>query len=268
MFDELYRAASVGGEVLLEYFNQEISISEKGSHHNVVTIADTTAQKKIHDSLLDSFAKSGYDKEKIGFIGEENLHDEKEFTFIIDPLDGTSNFTSGLDIFCVSIALYRNRQPLAGLIYYPVNGTVFYAEAGKGAFKQVNDVRKPLHIKHLLLSRSLLLTNISSSDHIRREILTLSDRAMRHFKNIRALGAAAYDLALLADNHAGAVVYGKTSVWDVAAGVIIVRESGGEIYDWDGHEVTIDLEDRKKIYRFAACGKGRWPEIAEWIKEK
>lgn len=266
MFDVLMKAAHAGGQVLLHYFEQELSLTQKGSHHNVVTIADITAQKKIQESLVDGFIKLGHPRESVGFIGEENLHEEKEYTFIIDPLDGTSNFTSGLDLFCVSIAVYRKRMPVAGLIYVPTSGVVYYAESGKGAFKEVKGMRTPLHIKPTDHNTSLLLTNISSSSAIRTEILALCNRAMKHFKNIRALGAAALDLALLSDNRASVVVYGKTSVWDIAAGIIIVREAGGEVYDWTGTKVELDFEQRDTVYRFAAMCSGKWPQVATWIQ--
>ncbi len=265
MFDLLYRAALVGGDVLLGYFEKELTISEKGSHHNVVTIADITAQKTISDSLMKGMSDLGYDSSSVGFIGEENLHEEKEYTFILDPLDGTSNFTSGLDIFCVSIALYRNKAPLAGIIYFPVTGVSYFAEAGKGAQKSINSKTVSLKLRKADRSRSLMLTNISSTGSVRKEILKICDRAMDHFKNIRTLGAAAYDLALFADNRAGAVVYGKTSIWDIAAGIIIVREAGGELYDWEGNRIELDFGDRDKKYQFVATEKDNWQSVKQWL---
>ncbi len=266
MFDILQKAAIAGGKVLLHYFETELDLTEKTSQHDVVTIADITAQKAIQEILIAEMMKAGYKKEEIGFIGEENLQDEKKYTFIIDPLDGTSNFTSGLDWFAVSIGLFENRKPLAGIIYRPTANTFYFAESGKGAYTINSNKRVLLEMKKPHFKEGLMVSNISTDDAIRNRLLPIVNRGIKHFKNMRVLGAAALDLCYLADNRCCLVLYGKTSIWDIAAGLIIVRESGGNVYDWQGKELQISFEERKKIYPILAVHPQKLKESLTFIE--
>lgn len=261
MFDILQKAAHAGGEALLHYFRTDIQSTEKTSQHDIVTIADITAQKAVQDTLIAEFTKKGFNAEYIGFIGEEDLQQERTYTCIIDPLDGTSNFTSGFDMFGVSIGLFKERKPVAGLVYIPTRDSYYYGETGQGAFKVVNGKKTSLQMSLPVFKKSLLFTNISTNDEIRKDVLNLCDHAIKSFKNIRVLGAAALDLCFLADNICSAAIYGKVSLWDIAAGVMMVRESGGEVYDWEGMPIELDFEDRKKIYKIIAIHPEKRAEI-------
>jgi len=105
MLDILELAARAAGEIILSYFHKESHITRKTSHQNLVTEADTSSQAIIKKIITDSLEKRGMSENEIGFIGEENLKTVgTKHSFIIDPLDGTNNFASGLDYFCISIA--------------------------------------------------------------------------------------------------------------------------------------------------------------------
>src|SRR5438874_2059403 len=120
MLDVLETAAREAGDVLLSFFRKELVIKAKSSHHSVVTDADIASQTLIKESLLAGAIKQGLTESQIGFIGEEEgMNTQAEYTFIIDPLDGTNNFASGLDIFGVTIALAVNREVTYGVLYLP-----------------------------------------------------------------------------------------------------------------------------------------------------
>src|SRR3989338_1819234 len=101
MIDLLQKAAREAGEVLMKYFNQGVKANYKTSHKNIVTEADLTSQKIIYNSIISGMLRKGYKKNDIGFIGEENLNISGKHKFIIDPVDGTSNFASSYGYFCI-----------------------------------------------------------------------------------------------------------------------------------------------------------------------
>lgn len=248
MFDILHEPALEAGKILLKYFENGFTIKEKTSHHDIVTQADIEAQQIIMKTILTVAAKQGIDKNSIGFIGEEGGDEVKEYTFVIDPLDGTSNFSSRIDYFGVSIACFKNGGLFAGVIYRPVTDELFYGEKQKGAFKIQQNKKEVLQILPHDIKTGFLLTNISTIPEVRKDILRISDKVIHEFKNIRVYGATAVDLCLLSENKCSVVLYGKSCIWDVAAGAIIVRESGGGLYDMQGNEATFDLSQKSKKY--------------------
>lgn len=252
MFDILHISTLEAGKILLKYFEKELSIKQKTSHHDIVTQADVEAQEVIMKTICSEAEKHGIDKKDIGFIGEEGSNEIKKYTFIIDPLDGTSNFSSRIDYFGVSIACFKEGKPFAGLIYRPTTDELYYAEKEKGAFKIKKSRKTKLHIEPNDIKTGFLLTNISSSAEVRSQILAKCDRLMEHFKNIRVYGAIAVDATILADNKCSAILYGKSGLWDIAAGLIIIRESGGEVYDLNGRIREVDISDKFKKYPFFA----------------
>ena len=252
MFTILQKSAIEAGKILLNYFEKELHIKEKTSHHDIVTIADIEAQKIIIKTILAEAAKQGIDKNSIGFIGEEGGDEVKEYTFVIDPLDGTSNFSSNIDYFGTSIGCFKKGELFAGIIYRPVTDELFYAEKHKGAFKIQHNKKVELHIQPHDLKTGFLLTNISTKPEVRQKIFKICDAVIPYFKNIRVYGASAVDLCLLSDNKCSTLLYANSCIWDIAAGIIIARESGAEVYDWAGKPLTMDLSDKFKKYPFLA----------------
>jgi myo-inositol-1(or 4)-monophosphatase len=167
-------------------------------------------------------------------------------------LDGTSNFSSRIDYFGVSIACFKEGKPFAGLIYRPTTDELYYAEKEKGAFKIKNNKKTKLHIETNDIKTGFLLTNITTDEKIRPQILAQCDRLIGHFKNIRVYGASAVDMCLFADNKCSAILYGQSKIWDIAAGLTIIRESGGEVYDLNGRIREVDIADKFKKYPFFA----------------
>jgi myo-inositol-1(or 4)-monophosphatase len=208
---------------------EQLQVSLKGPR-NFVTAADKRAEEIVREELAR--ARPDY-----GFLGEEGgAHEgsDKTHRWIVDPLDGTTNFLHGIPHFAVSIALERNGTIVAGLVYNPANDDLFIAERGKGAF--LNDQRIRVAGRQRL-AEAVVACGLP---HYGRGDLALGRReiaaAQQHFAGLRRFGAAALDLAWIAAGRFDAYWERDLSPWDMAAGIILVREAGGFVTDLDGHD--------------------------------
>src|SRR5262249_491913 len=224
----MIKAARKAGRTLKRDFGEveHLQVSLKGPA-NFVTAADRRAEEIVHEEL--SHARPGY-----GFLGEEGGRREgpdKTHTFIVDPLDGTSNFLHGIPHFAVSIALEREGTIVAGVIYNPANDDLFVAERGKGAF--LNEKRLRVAARRRLLA---CVIGWGLRHHGRgdialglREVAAVQDKVA----GLRRFGAAALDLAWVAAGRIDGYWERNISPWDVAAGTVLVREAGGYVTDLD-----------------------------------
>lgn len=209
-----------------EVENLQVSVKGPG---DFVSNADKRAEKTLFEEL--SKARPGY-----GFVMEESgtvEGSDPSHRWIIDPLDGTTNFLHGLPIFAISIALEREGQLVAGLVYNPASDDMFVAERGAGAYLNNRRLRVA---QRRDLADALVATGIphlgKAKEHGRfREELTA---VMARVGNVRRLGAAALDLAYVAAGRYDAYWERGLQSWDIAAGIVLVREAGGFINDLDG----------------------------------
>ena len=201
---------------------ENLQVSLKGPA-NFVSLADRRAEEMLYSDL--SRARPGY-----GFIGEEGgnrLGDDKTHTWIVDPLDGTTNFLHGIPQFAISIALQREGLVIAGVIYNPANEELYTAERGKGAF--LNDQRLRVAGRRKLSECVIAcgLPHIGRGDH------ELSRAEMSEIQNkvagLRRFGAASLDMAFVAAGRLDGYWERNLQAWDMAAGQIMVRESGGAV---------------------------------------
>jgi len=215
---------------------EKLQVSLKGPA-NFVSAADKRAEEVLHAELMK--ARPGY-----GFLGEEGGIREgtdKTHTWIVDPLDGTTNFLHGIPHFAISIALAREGTPIAGLIYNPITDESFVAERGKGAF--FNDQRIRVAARKRLADAvvACALPHLGRGDlaQFRREFALLQDKVA----GLRRFGAAALDLAYIAAGRFDAYWERNLSPWDFAAGVLMVREAGGYVTDLEDRERTMEPGD-------------------------
>jgi myo-inositol-1(or 4)-monophosphatase len=208
---------------------ENLQVSLKGPA-NFVTLADKRAEEMLHSDLTK--ARPGY-----GFIGEEGgirEGDDKTHTWIVDPLDGTTNFLHGIPHFAISIGLQREGTMIAGLIYNPANDDLYLAERGKGAFR--NDQRLRVAGRRKLSDCVIAcgLPHIGRGDH------ELSRAEMCGIQNtvagLRRFGAASLDMAFVAAGHLDGYWERNLKPWDLAAGQIIVREAGGIVSGTEGDD--------------------------------
>ncbi len=206
---------------------EHLQVSLKGPA-NFVSAADRRAEQILCGELAK--ARPGY-----GFIGEEGGRQEgsdKTHRWIVDPLDGTTNFLHGIPQFAISIALERERTIVAGVIYNPANEELFVAERGKGAF--LNDQRLRVAARTRLAEAVIGcgLPHLGRGDLalFRKEFAVVQEKVA----GLRRFGAAALDLAWVAAGRLDAHWERDLSPWDMAAGLLIVREAGGFVTDLDG----------------------------------
>jgi myo-inositol-1(or 4)-monophosphatase len=236
---------------------ENLQVSLKGPA-NFVTAADRRAEETLYTEL--SKARPGY-----GFLGEEGGRREgtdKSHTWIVDPLDGTTNFLHGIPHFAISIGLARDDTVVAGVIYNPANDELYTAERGKGAF--LNDQRLRVAARKRLAD-SVVACGLP---HLGRGDLALGRRELGQVQErvagLRRFGAAALDLAFVAAGRFDGYWERDMSPWDLAAGILMVRESGGFITDADGGDAMFtkghvvagnELVHRELLAVLKAAGK-------------
>src|SRR5262249_16675004 len=234
LMNVMIKAARRAGRSLKRDFGEveKLQVSLKGPA-NFVTAADRRAEEILHEDLVK--ARQGY-----GFLGEEGGKREgadKTHTWLVDPLDGTSNFLHGIPHFCISIALDREGTVVAGLVYNPANDELFTAERGKGAFLNEQRIR--------VAARRRLIDSVVACalPHYGRGDLALGPREMEAVQDkvagLRRFGAAALDLAWIAAGRFDGYWERNLSAWDMAAGLLLVREAGGFASDLDGGDAMI-----------------------------
>jgi myo-inositol-1(or 4)-monophosphatase len=206
---------------------ENLQVSLKGPR-NFVTAADRRAEEIVREELAK--ARPDY-----GFLGEEGgarAGADKSHRWIVDPLDGTTNFLHGIPHFAVSIALERDGAIVAALTYNPANDELFIAERGKGAF--LNDRRIRVSARQRL-AEGVVACGLP---HYGRGDLALGRHeiavAQQHFAGLRRYGAATLDLAWIAAGRFDAYWERDLSPWDLAAGLLLIREAGGFVTDLDG----------------------------------
>jgi len=228
-------AARKAGRALKRDFGEveKLQVSLKGPA-NFVSAADKRAEEILYQELTR--ARPGY-----GFLGEEGGRREgadKTHTWIVDPLDGTSNFLHGIPQFAVSIGLERESTIVAGVIYNPANDELYTAERGKGAF--LNDQRLRVAGRQRLVDAvvACALPHHGRGDLalFRQEFAAVQDKVA----GLRRFGAAALDLAWVAAGRLDAYWERNISPWDMAAGLLMVREAGGFVSDIDGGDAMLD----------------------------
>lgn len=199
-------------------------VEEKGLN-DLVSYVDKEAEKIIVDKLSKVLPEAG-------FITEEGTREEenKNYTWIIDPLDGTTNFIHGIPVFCVSIGLMKDNEIVLGVVYEVNLHECFYALKGHGAF--CNDT--PIHVSAApSLSQSLIATGFPYSAFAQiDEYLEIMKVLMQKSHGLRRLGSAAADLCYVACGRMDAYFEYNLNSYDVAAGSLIVQEAGGKVTDF------------------------------------
>ncbi len=228
----MVRAAEKAGRALIRDFGEveQLQVSRKGPA-DFVSTADMKAERIVRQELTKVRPAFGLLMEEGGAVeGSDSEH-----RWIVDPLDGTTNFLHGLPHFAVSIGLERAGEIIAGVVYDPVKDEVFWAEKGVGAF--LNDRRLRVSGRSRLAD-ALLATGIPFLGHQEgdghRTFIAQLASAMRHTSGVRRWGSAALDIAYVAAGRYDGFWESALNPWDFAAGVVLVREAGGYVTEIDG----------------------------------
>ncbi|MBF0624268.1 MAG: inositol monophosphatase [Magnetococcales bacterium] len=250
------RAARKAGALALRYFDrrEQLQVREKAAH-DFVSEADTRVEREILYHL-----RKGYPQ--YGVLAEESADPARRPTghhWIIDPIDGTTNFLRGLPHFAISIALAEDDQVLAGLVYNPVQDELFTAEKGAGAFFNGHRIRVT-NIPHL--ADAFLATGFPVRERGLRQayLKSFGPLLLSSGPGVRRAGSAALDLAYTAAGRFDGFWEMNLCVWDIAAGILLVREAGGFVSDFNGGNGFLESGD------VVAAGPGLHPRMLEKIR--
>jgi myo-inositol-1(or 4)-monophosphatase len=224
-------AARRAGGVLREGFGVRPEIKYKGEV-DLVTETDERAEDAIREALLGAFPSYGM----LGEEGGETVGDE-DARWIVDPLDGTTNFAHGLPMFAACIALERAGDVVLGLVYDPIAEEIFVAERGRGA--RLNGEGISVSETDQLL-RALVVTGLPYDRDEVPAAVDLFGRFATRAQDMRRLGSAALDLCYVAAGRLDAYYERGIHAWDVAAAGLILEEAGGRITDYKGHPFELE----------------------------
>jgi len=216
------------GQFIREQLNQikESDIEQKG-RHDFVSYVDKTAEQMIIKALYEIFPEAGFIAEE----GTSTVRGER-YNWVIDPLDGTTNFLHGLPCFCISIALVDNDEPIVGVVYEINLDECFSATKGGGAFLNGNPIKVSTQKN---LDRALIATGFPYSNYsLLQKYMLIFEQLIRTSSGVRRLGSAAADLAYVACGRFEFFFEYSLHHWDVAAGILLVTEAGGVVTDFSG----------------------------------
>lgn len=226
-----------------EKFSSE-SIEYKATN-NVVSYVDKEAEKRLVEGLKEVCLEAGFITEE-GTVAQA---DQNQLNWIIDPLDGTANFVHGLPVYCVSVALVQNKQPIVGVVYHLGTNELFYAWKEGGAylildfkstildFNTIKQGGRRLNVSSAkTLSASLLATGFPYYQFEKQpQYLKILESLMQRTHGLRRMGAAAIDLAYVAMGRFEAFYEYNLQPWDMAAGILLIQEAGGIVTDFAGN---------------------------------
>jgi myo-inositol-1(or 4)-monophosphatase len=227
----LLEAVRTGGSLIRSKTGSRMTVQYKTSWSDLVTEVDTGVEQAVRQVIAGHFPDHG-------FLGEEGGGGwEQEYTWVLDPVDGTTNFAHTLPNFVCSLACYRGQEAQVGAIYDPSRDELFTAMRGRGA--QLNGL--PIHVDlAATLQESLVGTNLLwDLREGRIHMLPGIQELGRNVRGIRSLGAAALEMAYVACGRLSAYMQWQLSPWDFGAGALIVAEAGGKVTQMDGAPVDI-----------------------------
>ncbi|HII16647.1 TPA: inositol monophosphatase [Candidatus Woesearchaeota archaeon] len=227
MIKAAIEAAKAAGDIQLKHYRKVKTITKKGAK-DFFTNVDIACEKAIITIIRKSHPNHSFLSEEAGSIDAGS-----GYLWIIDPLDGTHNYIHGLPEFGVSIGLEKDGELQIGVIYLPINGKLYCAEKGKGAFLN----GKRIHVSEVKsLGDALML----QEGVLHRKVphkLTFLGKALKTVFKVRMLGSAAVAFGSVAEGTSDVLVTFETNPWDVAAGFLLVREAGGSVTDFKGNPI-------------------------------
>lgn len=226
MLNFAIETAREAGQILLEKFGREISVNKKGDI-NLVTDADFASEKHIIERIKSHFPKHSILAEESGVFDSQG---GAEWKWIIDPLDGTTNYAHGYPCWCVTIAAECNGEIVVAVTFDPTRNELFAAEKGKGA---TLNGRKIQVSKTEKLSEALLVTGFPYDAKSRADFARHFTEFVHKARGIRRDGSAAIDMAYVACGRFDGFWEEGLNPWDVAAGVLLVEEAGGRVSYYD-----------------------------------
>jgi len=220
-FDQLQDVMIRSGQLVMQKFRGDYKVFEKNGCSLVTTV----------DIENENFLKQELSKivSQAGFIAEEsdNLESKSDFMWVIDPLDGTRNFVKGIPHFCIMVALTYKNEPIVSAIYQPVTKELYYAEKGKGLW--LNGMQKIKFADRVIEHESAVI--VCSEVDVRQIKMKLKENNIQISR--RYFGSAGIDAIYLATGSIDLLIFRNIPWWDIAAGMLLIQESGGLICLYD-----------------------------------
>lgn len=230
MLEKITEIVKEAGKIILSAHNQENTVTAKEGKKNFVTKYDVAVQEFL-------FRELGKDFPDAQFIGEEGENDisTNGLRFIIDPIDGTTNFMQDYRCSCISVALCNGNDVVAGVVYNPYTDELFSAEKDKGAYLNGNRIS----VSERPLSDGLALFGTSPyHPENTDETFSLLRKVFDFSRDIRRSGSAAYDICMIACGRCEVFFEKSLQPWDIAAGTLILKEAGGIALNYQGRDIS------------------------------
>lgn len=232
--DIAIQAARQAGDYTLGFLDKDVVYSMKTAH-DIQAEADVGSEQIIIKTIKSAFPDHS-------IFAEESGHEDQQsdYLWVIDPIDGTINFSRHIEEYCVSIALSHKGKILLAVLYAPAMRQLIVAEAGKGAY--LNDQRITVSSENKLINCLVVTDNSSNIEDRKRNIATLQELAPQ-VRHTRIFGSAAWCMGRVAQGQIDLYYKYAFNYWDYAAGILIVQEAGGTVTDMDGQPITIDSQN-------------------------
>jgi myo-inositol-1(or 4)-monophosphatase len=227
-------AAKEAGQIILAHVDYERQVSHK-SKGNLVTDVDILSEKFILEFLQNEYP--GF-----GILSEESNSSAPlaDYSWIVDPLDGTNNYTFGIPFFCVNVALVKGEDILLGVTYDPVRDELFHTQKGQGAYLNDSSIQVS---KEGSLQASPVGLDLGYSHERGMEMLQIVNKLWGEVHCLRLMGSSSLGLAYVACGRVNLYFHRYLFPWDIASGILLVREAGGEVIDWQGEPANFrDIE--------------------------
>ncbi len=254
-------ALKKGGKVLMSYAGSSLETTRKESISSVVTEADLASEAAILEILSGTPEPFNIITEEAGYLDHGS-----GYTWVVDPLDGTSNFAAGLPWFGVIIALFEGSTPVLGGMYLPLEEKLYMAEKGHGATLNNRPIlaTQGSDLENALVAYSFDFSDVPGKT---RSEMAILERLTGKVRNIRSTNSL-LDFCYVADGRLGAAVNQTTKIWDIAVAWLMIREAGGTVTTIEGMPVRFDLSPGsfQQNYTIIASGSGIHSRLLETIQ--
>lgn len=250
MENTIRKALLEAGKILLENFGKLTEYTVKESQSSIVTKTDIESEKKIIEIILEKFPDHNTLGEETGFQSRSS-----EFTWVIDPLDGTSNFAAEIPWFGVIICLLKNNIPFMTGCFLPVQNEIYFAEKGKGATRNGEKIKVSgeTELKNILAAYSL---DYSDEPGKTEREAKLIQQVVSRIRNLRSTNCL-IDFCYTADGKLGACMNQTTKIWDIAGPGLIIEEAGGIVTDMQGNQFDFSLNADNYDRNFTIVGSNK-----------
>lgn len=239
MLDVAIQAAKEAGALVKQAFDGTAALGSTFKQENdtlqVVTDVDTAAEKLILDTLKQAFPDHAFFSEEAG--EDTNTSD---YRWVVDPIDGTSNYARRIPFFCVSIGLTYKNEPILGVVYQPITDELFTAEKGKGAFL---NGKKISVTSDTAVSKAFVTVDRGKSQHEKERLVSIVAELTKHVRSMRMPGSGALQTCYVACGKFDAAIFNGLSFYDVAAAAVIAQEAGAQLSDFSGRTWELKTGD-------------------------